>query len=72
MTIEPHSLSATRPLEQEAPDPPEASLKPKADGTIRVRRRLERRKRDLAMLNLAIDSKVRGCDLVRVRISVGA
>ena len=29
---------------------------------------LEGRKRDLAMFNLAIDSKLRGCDLVRVRI----
>jgi hypothetical protein len=40
-------------------------LKPKDVWTIRVRLQLEGRKRDLAMFNLAIDSKLRGCDLVR-------
>ncbi|GAC1561321.1 MAG: hypothetical protein NVS2B5_25660 [Beijerinckiaceae bacterium] len=29
----------------------------------------EGRVRDLAMFNLAIDSKLRGCDLVRLRVS---
>jgi hypothetical protein len=29
---------------------------------------LERRARDLALFNLAIDSKLRGCDLVAVRV----
>ena len=43
-------------------------LKPKDVWTIRVHLQLEGRKRDLAMFNLAIDSKLRGCDLVRVRI----
>jgi integrase len=43
-------------------------LKPKDVWTIRVRLHLEGRKRDLAMFNLAIDSKLRGCDLIRVRI----
>src|SRR6516162_2303686 len=43
-------------------------LKPKDVWTIRVRLQLERRRRDLAMFNLAIDSKLRGCDLVRLRI----
>jgi integrase len=43
-------------------------LKPKDVWTIRVRLQLEGRKRDLAMFDLAIDSKLRGCDLVRVRI----
>ena len=28
----------------------------------------EGRKRDFAMFNLAIDSKLRGCDLVRLRV----
>jgi hypothetical protein len=36
--------------------------------TIRVRLQLEGRKRDLAMFNLAVDSRLRGCDLVRLRI----
>ena len=43
-------------------------LKPKDVWTIRVRLQLEGRKRDLALFNLAIDSKLRGCDLVRVQI----
>jgi hypothetical protein len=34
-------------------------LKPKEVWTIRVRLQLERRKRDLAMFNLATDSKLR-------------
>jgi hypothetical protein len=41
-------------------------LKPKEVWTIRIRLQLEQRKRDLAMFNLAIDSKLRGCDLVRM------
>ena len=43
-------------------------LKLKDVWTIRVRLQLEGRKRDLAMFNLAIDSKLRGCDLVRLRV----
>jgi integrase len=42
--------------------------KPKDVWTIRVRLQLEGRKRDLAMFNLAVDSKLRGCDLVRPKI----
>lgn len=41
-------------------------LKPKEVWTIRVRLQLEERKRDPAMFNLAIDSKLRGCDLIRI------
>jgi integrase len=44
-------------------------LKPKDVWTIRVRLQLEQRRRDLALFNLAIDSKLRGCDLVRLRVS---
>ena len=44
-------------------------LKPKEVWAIRVRLQLERRKRDLVLFNLAIDSKLRGCDLVRLRVS---
>ncbi|WP_246729170.1 tyrosine-type recombinase/integrase [Methylosinus sp. RM1] len=44
-------------------------LRPKDVWTIRVRLQLESRKRDLAMFNLAIDSKLRGCDLVRLQVS---
>jgi hypothetical protein len=42
--------------------------KPKDVWTIRVRLPLEARKRDLAVFNLAIDSKLRGCDLAGLKI----
>ena len=35
---------------------------------IRIRLQLGHRARDLALFNLAIDSKLRGCDLVRLRV----
>jgi integrase len=44
-------------------------LKPKDVWAIRVRLQLEQRKRDLALFNLAIDSKLRGCDLVRLGVN---
>jgi hypothetical protein len=43
-------------------------LKPKDVWAIRIRLQLEGRKRDLALFNLAIDSKLRGCDLVRLQV----
>ena len=36
--------------------------------SIRVRLEIARSKRDLAIFNLAIDSKLRGCDLVKLRL----
>ena len=44
-------------------------LRPREVWAIRVRLQLEHRRRDLALFNLAIDSKLRGCDLVRLRVS---
>jgi len=44
-------------------------LRPKEVWAIRVRLQLEKRRRDLALFNLAIDSKLRGCDLVRLRVN---
>ena len=41
----------------------EPPLRPKHVWSIRTRLQLEDRKRDLALFNLAIDSKLRGCDL---------
>ena len=35
---------------------------------VRVRLQLQRRVRDLALFNLAIDSKLRGCDLVALKV----
>ena len=36
--------------------------------SIRMKLQLEGRTRDLALFNLAIDSKLRGCDVVAVRV----
>ena len=43
-------------------------LQPKDVWAIRVRLQIEKRARDLAMFNLALDSKLRGCDLVNLRV----
>jgi len=43
-------------------------LRPKDVWAIRVRLQIEQRIRDLAMFDLAIDSKLRGCDLVSLRV----
>jgi site-specific recombinase XerC len=43
-------------------------LKPKHVWAIRVRLELAESQRDLALFNLAIDSKLRGCDLVRIKV----
>ena len=48
---------------------PESPLKAPEVWAIRGRLQLERRSRDLALFNLAIDSKLRGCDLVRLRVN---
>lgn len=44
------------------------ALKMKEVWSIRARLELKRRIRDLALFNLAIDSKLRGCDLVRMKV----
>src|SRR6202049_1946570 len=43
-------------------------LRPKHIWSIRTRLMVEGRTRDLAMFNLAIDSKLRGCDVVAIRV----
>ncbi len=45
-----------------------APLKLKEIWAIRIRLELSHRIRDLALFNLAIDSKLRGCDLVKLKI----
>ena len=47
---------------------PKRPLRAKEVWAIRVRLQIENRKRDLALFNLAIDSKLRGCDLVSLRV----
>jgi integrase len=43
-------------------------FRPKHVWSIRTKLQLEGRIRDLAMFNLAIDSKLRGCDVVALRV----
>src|SRR5215203_1058578 len=43
-------------------------LRPKHVWSIRTKLQIDGRIRDLAMFNLAIDSKLRGCDVVAIRV----
>jgi integrase len=43
-------------------------LRPKHVWSIRTKFQIDGRVRDLAMFNLAIDSKLRGCDVVAIRV----
>src|SRR4249919_3372718 len=43
-------------------------LRPKHVWSIRTKLQIERRTRDLAMFNLAIDSKLRGCDVLAIKV----
>jgi integrase len=67
--ILPPNLRPERPASNKAkltgPKPP---LRPGHVWMIRAKLQLERRTRDLALFNLAIDSKLRGCDLVALRV----
>src|SRR3984893_17899712 len=47
---------------------PRPPLRQKHVWAIRTRLQMERELRDLALFNLAIDSKLRGCDLVAIRV----
>jgi integrase len=44
-------------------------LRPMHVWAIRVRLQIERRLRDLALFDIAIDSKLRGCDVVSLRLT---
>src|SRR6267378_5328130 len=43
-------------------------LRPKHVWSIRTKLQIEGQTRDLAMFNLAIDSKLRGCDVVALKV----
>ena len=43
-------------------------LKLKEIWAIRIRLQLSENQRELALFNLAVDSKLRGCDLVKLRV----
>jgi hypothetical protein len=47
---------------------PKAPFKPKDIWTMRLQLQQHHRTRELALLNLGIDSKLRGCDLVALRV----
>jgi integrase len=47
---------------------PKPPLKPKEIWSMRVRLQVAYRIRDLALFNLALDSKLRACDLVELRV----
>ena len=47
-------------------------LRPSHVWSIRTKLQIEAKKRDLALFNLAIDSKLRGCDVVAVRVDDAA
>ena len=44
-------------------------LRPKHVWAVRIKLQMEKQIRDLALFNLAIDSKLRGCDVVAIDIS---
>jgi hypothetical protein len=43
-------------------------LRPKHVWSIRTKLQIEGRTRDFAMFNLALDNKLRGCDVVAIRV----
>jgi hypothetical protein len=55
-------------VEQGKADRSKPPLRPKHIWSIRTKLQIEGRARNLAMFNLAIDSKLRGCDVVVIRV----
>ena len=47
---------------------PKPPLQPSHVWSIRTKLQIEDKKRDLALFNLAIDSKLRGCDVVAIHV----
>jgi hypothetical protein len=56
-----HFVPHRRPRGLSGQKPP---LKPKEVWAIRIRLQIQGKPRDLALFNLAVDSKLRSCDLV--------
>jgi integrase len=63
---DPRALASA--VEQGKADRAKPPLRPKHVWSIRTKLQIEGRIRDLAMFNLAIDSKLRGCDVVAIRV----
>ena len=62
------AVGRTRPWNRGKLLGPKPPFKLKEIWAIRIRLQLAGRIRDLALFNLAIDSKLRGCDLVSLRV----
>ena len=63
---EPRHPASHQPRRLSGQKPP---LKPKEVWAIRIRLQIQGKPRDLALFNLAIDSKLRSCDLIALRVS---
>jgi integrase len=63
-----HELKSSVPWNKGRLIGQKAPLKLKEIWAIRIRLQLADKSRDLALFNLAIDSKLRGCDLVNLRV----
>jgi integrase len=66
MTMQDDETSA--PAASKRPPWSQTALRPKHVWSIRTKLQIADRKRDLAMFNLAIDSKLRGCDVVALKV----
>jgi len=62
-------LQSANERQHREPSGQKPPLQPKEVWAIRVRLQMANRIRDLALFNLAIDSKLRGCDLVRRKVA---
>ena len=63
-----HPLRTTTPWNRGKLVGPKPPLKAKEIWSIRVRLQVAQRVRDLALFNLALDSKLRACDLMALRV----
>ncbi|WP_245283376.1 integrase [Bradyrhizobium sp. WSM2793] len=68
MTDSPSTILETRSLEQGEDIGAKPPLRPKHVWSIRIKLQVEGRMRDLALCNVAIDSKLRGCDVVALKV----
>jgi len=64
-----HQPRSHRPLEQGKITGQKSHLKLKEIWAIRIKLQMDNRLRDLALFNLVIVSKLRGCDLVKLKLS---
>jgi len=67
-TRSPETPSSRTPWSKGKLTGPKPPLKVREIWAIRIRLQLANKLRDLALFNLAIDSKLRGCDLVALRV----